>query len=144
MREGKEKNRQKIYTGKHAALRALLGGIGTGNISLDACGSFRDFEIFNHPDKGLKLPCYFFALQTKQEGRDADARILEAVPDKANRKPMYHAGELMGLPRFSESRFRCRYPFYEIELLEKDFPFRVKCRAYTPFIPLDADSSGMP
>ncbi|MCI9297291.1 MAG: hypothetical protein HFI10_07585 [Lachnospiraceae bacterium] len=144
MREGKEKNRQKIYTGKHAALRALLGGIGTGNISLDACGSFRDFEIFNHPDKGLKLPCYFFALRTKQEGRDADARILEAVPDKANRKPMYHAGELMGLPRFSESRFQCRYPFYEIELLEKDFPFRVKCRAYTPFIPLDADSSGMP
>lgn len=37
---------QKIYTQKHSALRGLLGGIGTGNISLDACGSFQDFEIF--------------------------------------------------------------------------------------------------
>ena len=140
----KENKGSKIYTPKHTALRGLLGGIGTGNISLDACGAFRDFEIFNHPDKGLKLPYHFFALWTKQEGKDADVRILEAVPDRTARKPMYHAGELMGLPRFSKSGFRCRYPFYEIEFMEEGFPFRVNCRAYTPFIPLDADSSGMP
>ena len=140
----KENKGSKIYTPKHTALRGLLGGIGTGNISLDACGAFRDFEICNHPDKGLKLPYHFFALWTKQEGKDADVRILEAVPDRTARKPMYHAGELMGLPRFSKSGFRCRYPFYEIEFMEEGFPFRVNCRAYTPFIPLDADSSGMP
>lgn len=140
----KKREGQKAYTQKHTALRGLLGGIGTGNISLDACGSLRDFEIFNHPDKGLKLPYCFFALWTKPEGEAPRTKILEAVPDKADRKPMYHAGELMGLPRFSRSRFTCRYPFYEIELFEEGFPFEVSCRAYTPFIPLDAEASGMP
>lgn len=140
----KRRERQRVYTREHTALRGLLGGIGTGNISLDACGSFRDFELFNHPDKGLKFPYHFFALWTKEEGENPRAKILEAVPDRRARKPLYHAGDLMGLPRFSESRFTCRYPFYEIELREEDFPFAVECRAYTPFIPLDAEASGMP
>lgn len=135
---------QKVYTQKHAAVRGLLGGIGTGNISLDTCGSFQDFEIFGHPDKGLKLPYNFFSLWTCVKGESADTRILEAIPDRSTRKPIYHAGELMGLPRFLESRFSCRYPYYEIELLEDDFPFEVHMQAYTPFIPLDEKHSGMP
>lgn len=135
---------KKVYTQKHSALRGLLGGIGTGSISLDACGSLQDFEIFGHPDKGLKLPYNFFSLWTHVKGKEPDARILEALPERSARKEMYHAGEMMGLPRFSESRFACQYPFYEIELVEKDFPFEVKAQAYTPFIPLDQDSSGMP
>ena len=49
-----EKN-TKIYTNRHEAFRALLGGIGTGNISLDNTGAFNDFEVLNHPDKGLSL-----------------------------------------------------------------------------------------
>lgn len=139
-----KKDNLKTYTQKHSALRGLLGGIGTGNISLDSCGSFQDFEIFGHPDKGQKLPYNFFALWTRTEGDPADTRVLEAFPDRSARKAMYHAGELMGLPRFSESRFTCRYPYYEIELSEKEFPFEVRIHAYTPFIPLDEDSSGMP
>ena len=135
---------QKIYTQKHSALRGLLGGIGTGNISLDACGSFQDFEIFGHPDKGLKLPYHFFALRTCLDGEKADTRMLEAIPERTARKPMYHAGELMGLPRFPESRFICSYPFYDVELIDVELPFEVRMRAYTPFIPLDEESSGMP
>ena len=135
---------QKIYTQKHSALRGLLGGIGTGNISLDACGSFQDFEIFGHPDKGLKLPYHFFALRTCLEGEKPDTRILEAAPERTARKAMYHAGDLMGLPRFPESRFVCQYPFYDVELIDRGLPFEVRFRAYTPFIPLDEDSSGMP
>ena len=79
---------QKMYTQKHSALRGLLGGIGTGNISLDACGSFQDFEIFGHPDKGLKLPYHFFALRTCLEGEKPDTRILEAAPERTARKAM--------------------------------------------------------
>ena len=135
---------QKIYTQKHSALSGLLGGIGTGNISLDACGSFQDFEIFGHPDKGLKLPYHFFALRTCLEGEKPDTRILEAAPERTARKAMYHAGDLMGLPRFPESRFVCQYPFYDVELIDRELPFEVRFRAYTPFIPLDEDSSGMP
>lgn len=135
---------QKVYTQEHGALRALLGGIGTGNISVDSRGSFRDFEIFGHPDRGLKLPYHFFSLWTRLAGEKPDVRILEAAPPKSDRKAMYHSGELMGLPRFQKSRFICRFPFYEIELIDEELPFEVRLEAYTPFIPLDEDSSGMP
>ena len=135
---------QKVYTQEHGAVRGLLGGIGTGSISLDPCGSFTDFEIFGHPDKGLKLPYHFFALWTSVEGGRADARILEAAPPRTARKPMYHAGDLMGLPRFPESRFVCGFPFYELEFIDSSLLFEVHASAYTPFIPLDEDSSGMP
>ena len=37
----------KSYDSKADALRFLLGGIGTGNISLTAKGELCDFEIFN-------------------------------------------------------------------------------------------------
>ena len=70
--------------------------------------------------------------------------MLEAIPERTARKPMYHAGELMGLPRFPESRFICSYPFYDVELIDVELPFEVRMRAYTPFIPLDEESSGMP
>ena len=144
MNTGQIQKNQKIYTQKHSALRGLLGGIGTGNISLDACGSFQDFEIFGYPDKGLKLPYHFFALRTCLEGEKPDTRILEAAPERTARKAMYHAGDLMGLSRFPESRFVCQYPFYDVELIDRELPFEVRFRAYTPFIPLDEDSSGMP
>jgi non-lysosomal glucosylceramidase len=35
-----------------SAVAFPLGGIGTGNVSLGARGDLRDWEIFNHPDKG--------------------------------------------------------------------------------------------
>ncbi len=44
-----EKN-TKRYTNRHGALRMLLGGVGTGNISMDAAGRLCDFELFGHPD----------------------------------------------------------------------------------------------
>ena len=42
-----EKN-TKRYTNKEQAFRALLGGIGTGNISIDGSARLCDFEIHNH------------------------------------------------------------------------------------------------
>ena len=108
---------QKIYTQKHNALRGLPDRIGTGNISLHACGSFQDFEIFEHPDKGLKLPYHFCA--TDVSGRKkADTRILDPIPEQTARKTMYHMGELMRLPRFPENRFICNYPFYGVEPID--------------------------
>ena len=50
----------KSYTDQANALRFLLGGIGTGNISMNARGELCDFEIFNKPNKGVKLPYSFF------------------------------------------------------------------------------------
>ncbi len=47
-----EKN-TKTYTNEDQAFRALLGGIGTGNVSLNAAGQLCDFEMMNHPDTNM-------------------------------------------------------------------------------------------
>jgi len=56
----------------------LLGGIGTGNISIGARGELKDWEIFNRPGKGNKLPLSFFSLYTKDGKGNKTARILES------------------------------------------------------------------
>ena len=49
----------KSYDNHAEALRFLLGGIGTGNISLNARGELCDFEILTVKARGLKLPYSF-------------------------------------------------------------------------------------
>jgi hypothetical protein len=45
------------WFGREATQAAfLLGGIGTGNVSLGSRGDLRDWEIFNRSAKGQKLP----------------------------------------------------------------------------------------
>ena len=134
----------KRYINKQEAVRVLLGGIGTGNISLDASGRMCDFELFNHPNKNLKLPYTFFSIWSKWEGEEPDTRILEAAPQGVCAKRWAPASELPGLPRFESSALVCRYPFVEVELSEEGLPLTIVAEAFTPFIPLDADNSGLP
>lgn len=135
----------KWYTDRQEAVRVLMGGIGAGNISIDSAGRMCDFEIFGHPDKGLKLPDTFFSIWSQVEGRESDARVLEAAPKGVNRQALgVPSAELPGLPRFDSAKFACRYPFVEFELIKKGFPLRIEGEAFTPFIPLDADRSAMP
>lgn len=135
----------KTYTNRDQAFRALLGGIGTGNISLDASGRFCDFEIHNHPDKKLKIPYTFFSLWSKLEGEKSRALVLEAAPQGISDKALGHpTGELIGLPRFDASREETNYPFYRYQFEKEDLPLEVSMTAYTPFIPLNSKDSGIP
>ena len=134
----------KHYSKRHGALRALLGGIGTGNISLDACGALQDFELFGHPDRGLKLPYCFYALWYRMADGTQDSRVLEAQPTPENTRDFYPSGSLMGLKRFEDSDFTCQYPFYQIKFRDGGMPLKIKLEAYTPFIPLDTHWSGVP
>lgn len=135
----------KEYSHTAQAFRALLGGIGTGNISLDASARFCDFEIHNHPDKKLKIPYSFFSMWSQFEGEPSRAMVLEAAPTGVSDKALGHpTGELVGLPRFDESRVRTQYPFYTYDLVKRDLNLDVQLEAYTPFIPLDSKNSGIP
>ena len=96
----------KSYDNHAEALRFLLGGIGTGNISLNARGELCDFEIFNRQSKGLKLPYSFFALWYSLPSGESDALVLEAKPQGLCDAPMGVAPSLVpGLPRFDSSCF---------------------------------------
>lgn len=126
----------------HAAFP--IGGIGTGTISLLASGRLDDFQLFNRPSLGLKIPYSFFSMYTCW-GNSTDARALEAesAPDFYKGRG-YHPSYTMDLPKFKTSEMSVRYPFANIAFHDDAFPFKVTLEAYNPFIPSCADDSGIP
>ncbi len=123
----------------------LLGGIGTGNVSVGSRGQLRDWEIFDGPGKGNYLPNTFFALYTKQEGAAPLCKVLEAeIQPPYAKSHGFVDYEVGGLPRFASSRMTARYPFVSVELSDPTMPVAVTLEAFTPFIPLNADDSGIP
>ena len=135
----------KSYTHEDQAFRALLGGIGTGNISLDSTGALCDFEMMNHPDKGLKTPYTFFSIWSRTEGEAAKASVLEVQPRCINEKALgYPSGYLYGLPRMESCTMETNYPFFRYQFKKSNLPLDIELEAFTPFIPLDERNSGIP
>ncbi len=134
------------YDATATALAFPLGGIGTGNVSLGARGEWRDWEIFNLPAKGARLPLTFFALRCQQVGQEPAMRVLEGpVQAPHTRSHGYHPMHgVAGLPRFKGSTFRGQYPFAAVEFEDASLPVAVQLEAYTPLLPLNAEDSGIP
>ena len=135
----------KKYDQDCAQARFLLGGIGTGNISLCADGSLQDFEIFNKPNKGYKLPFTFFAIHAKKEGEESVTKLLEGrTPTPHNRAHGYPPDVMAGVPKFEKTSMIGEYPFVNIDFYDRSVPVKVSLEAFTPFIPHDPDNSGIP
>ena len=136
---------QRSYDETATAAAFLLGGIGTGNVSVDARGAFRDWEIFNRPAKGLKLPFSFFAMRVQTDDGTALARVLEApLQPPYDRSHGYNPGEVAGLPHMAHSRLTGEYPFVWVDFEDETLPVSVQLEAFTPLVPLDAEASGIP
>lgn len=122
-----------------------LGGIGAGSLSLGGRGQLRDWEIFNRAQKG-NAPQYAFASVWAQEG-DAKAvvRVLEAriLPPYEGPSGLGFAN-VPGLPRLESCTFTGEFPMASIAYHDWDLPVAVTLDAFSPFIPLEADDSGLP
>jgi non-lysosomal glucosylceramidase len=135
----------RIFPGEAREVALPIGGIGTGTVSLGARGELRDWEIFNKPAKGLRLPYTFFALWGKPEKGEPFVRILEAkIQPPFTRSHGFSSGELAGLPRFAKSRIKVAYPFVQVNFEDAALPISVTLEAFNPFIPLDTINSGIP
>ena len=139
------KKNTKTYTNQDQAFRALLGGIGTGNVSWNAEGRLCDFEVMNHPDKGLKIPYTFFSLWSCADGEQPKAYVLETEPEEISAKALgYPSGYVLGLPRMDSCTIRTNYPFFKYQFEKEGLPLEINMESYTPFIPLDEKNSGIP
>lgn len=123
----------------------LLGGIGTGNVSIGARGELRDWELENHPDKGRDNPFSFFAISARPQGAERVSRVLESrlTPPHGGDQG-YAVDRLGGLPRLAGSMMHGEYPVLRIDFTDDDLPVSVSLEAFTPFVPLDPDDSGIP
>lgn len=137
--------KQRKYPGDAKEAAFLLGGIGTGNVSIGARGQLRDWEIFNRPGKGVLLPYSFFAIWAKKAGGKPVTKVLESQlqPPFSDGRGI-PASQLAGLPRLTGSTLRGEYPFVWVDFQDDDLPVQVQLEAFTPFIPLNADDSGIP
>jgi uncharacterized protein (DUF608 family) len=121
-----------------------LGGIGTGTISLGGRAELRDFEIFNHPAKGFRIPYTFFALRAQAEGRSAVTRILEGVLQPSYSGSFGVNEATAGFPRMRRVSLAAAYPFARYTLEDPDTPLAVYLEAFNPLIPLDVERSSLP
>src|SRR5207248_9871143 len=118
---------------------------GTGTVSLGGRGQLRDWEIFNRPGKGKELPYTFFSVWMREEGGEPVARVAER-----RLQPPFVDGRglppsrVCGLPRLAEATFRGEYPAATVEFQDEHLPAGLSLRAWNPFIPLNAEASGMP
>ena len=139
------------YDSDHLKEIALpLGGIGTGTVSVGGRGELRDWEIMNVPAKGFNTGTQsrnapFFAVFTKDEtGKTTTTMLAGPVSPNEYNDPFGTPVYNFGLPRFREASFDAAYPFGQVHLSDKDIPVSVTLKAFNPFVPTDADKSGMP
>jgi len=123
----------------------LLGGIGTGNVSVGSRGQFCDWEIFNESNIGNNLSYTFFALRTQQEGNRPKVRILESkIKPPFERSHGLGPYDNAGIPRFESAQLSGEISQCNVELRDSSIPVDADLMAFSPFIPLDAEESGIP
>ncbi len=122
-----------------------VGGIGTGTVGFGGRGQFRDWELENHPSKGLTSELTFLACRVAKAGAPPQARLLEGdlfndEVEGAEGSP----GELAGLPRFAQCEFETTYPFARVLLSDPHFPVRATVEVFNPLAPGDEELSSLP
>jgi uncharacterized protein (DUF608 family) len=135
------------YTGDYLNRIAFpVGGLGSGMFCVEGGGAISHMSVRNKPEV-FNEPGMFGAIVVK--GATNKARIVEGpvpgwkkfgAPNTGNGA----GGSIFGLPRFELCDFATKFPFSTISLKEDGFPVEVKMTAWSPFIPGDADNSGLP
>ncbi len=129
-----------------------IGGLGTGMFCLSGTGAFSHFSIRHKPNYFNDL--LMFSALAVRDKEHMTARVLEGpvpawkpvFPWDRDAKSSGHGGGGMGfgLARFDEARFSARFPFADVDLNDKEVPLDVSITGWSPFIPSDPDSSGLP
>lgn len=132
-----------------------LGGVGAPLFALAGNGCLDRIAIRHHPD--IRNASFSFAALSFP-GRPDLARVLEGpLPDYKRwtngLAPPWHGGSCgfghasgpqHGLPHLDSAAFAARFPFAEVALAGEEWPLQVAVEAWSPFIPGDADASGLP
>jgi uncharacterized protein (DUF608 family) len=132
-----------------------LGGVGASLLALTGAGGVDRIANRHRPD--LRNMAYSFAALSVP-GRPDLARVLEGpLPDYkrwtnglAPRGGMnscgfgHVSGNHHGLPRLDAAVFSARFPMATVAMRGEEWPFEIEVEAWSPFIPGDADASGLP
>ncbi|MBO3749620.1 hypothetical protein J5X84_26375 [Streptosporangiaceae bacterium NEAU-GS5] len=142
------------YTGEaRRAVAFPLGGFGAGHVALGGDGALRQWQLPGLPNHQGFLPDSFFALRVSStEPPDDVVRLLRSAPLPPHERPAPNvsdadvpdADRLPPWPTVAGTEFHAAYPFAEVTYLDERLPVEVSLSAFTPFVPLDPDASGLP
>lgn len=123
-----------------------LGGLGAGMVCLEGNGCLSHLSVRNSADI-FNEPNVFAAISVK--GLDNGTKVIEGPVQPWKIFGNTGAGngvadKWYGLPRFDNVSFQSRFPFGHVELEDDDIPMDVTVTGWSPFIPGDADNSGLP
>ncbi|HEY3992173.1 MAG TPA: GH116 family glycosyl-hydrolase [Ktedonobacteraceae bacterium] len=149
--------RGSAYSGealRHVAMP--LGGLGAGQIALGGDGGLRQWQMVNQVNHLGFVPDSFFAIRTACIEPPVNiTRVLlsrEVQAFAENHTPLVNDDVIPPdqrslLQRYTgveKTRFSGSYPFAHITYEDAQLPLDVELEAYSPFIPLDAQASGLP
>jgi non-lysosomal glucosylceramidase len=157
--EQEMKSKKLRHSFKYASeqLRAFnfpLGGIGTGHMTLSGDGGLRQWQIFNSINHNAHVPFSFFAVSIQEGGRkqsrilqskkwyDSDFEPAPSVSDHV--VPQASRDLLEKLRGVDDLEFIAEYPVVQAHYALGEAPIELSLEAYSPFVPLDADDSGLP
>ena len=136
----------RTFTGRNLGMIAFpLGGVAAGSVSLGGRGQLRDWQIFNRPDKGRAVAYAFPSIWAQTGNSKPVARVLES-----RLIPPYEAsaglspGQVSGMSRLEDATFTGEYPLATVTFRDSELPVKVVLEAFSPFVPLDAEDSGLP
>jgi len=146
------------FTYREDATREIsfpLGGIGSGSVGLAGNGSFIDWEIFNHADKGSRLGYTHLAVKASRKGKTLAARVLQGDVRKeliGQYSKQAFAGygygpantTMQGFPHFRDTVFEGQFPIARMTFGGEDFPAELALTAFNPMIPGRSDDSSIP
>src|ERR1700722_15466069 len=136
----------RVYSGGKLKMIAFpLGGVGAGSLSLGGRGQLRDWEIFNKPNKGFSPNYGFPSIWARSGNVKPVTRVLEAriLPPYEGQTGL-GANNAPGLSRLESAKFTGEYPLARVDFEDRSLPVRVSLEAFSPFIPHEADDSGLP
>jgi uncharacterized protein (DUF608 family) len=136
----------RVFQGNQLKMIAFpLGGLGAGSLRLGGRGQLRDWEIFNRPSKGLSPRYAFPAIWARAGNAEPVARVLEAriLPPYEGEDGL-GSDNVPGLSRLASAKFTGEYPLAHIDFKDPALPVSVSLDAFSPFIPHDAENSGLP
>lgn len=146
-----------VYRGearRHVALP--LGGLGTGQIALGGDGGLRQWQMVNQINHLGFIPASFFALRATSleppvdivrvlQARDVLERPVEHTPSvNDDHIPFAQLDLLRVAGGVEHTTFTGAYPFARVAYEDGQLPVDVQMEAFSPFIPLDAEASGLP
>ncbi|KAA6324142.1 hypothetical protein EZS27_026494 [termite gut metagenome] len=154
-----DRGKPTVYTKSHNELRYIgmpVGGINAGGVYLGGDGRLWLWDIFNDNREGIEPKLVKWDQKTTHaryvRSRDGacylepaqDIRPLEqgfALRFEYNGKTVV---KYLKTSDWDEILFEAGYPVGIVRYIDKSLPVEITLHAYSPFIPLDEDDSGLP